>query len=86
MTEQYETLRTAALGGRLPLEARNGLTLFVRRGMWAWARAATPRSPTGPTPPSVPRTTDDDGERAIVHLFAALAMRATERMIHERFA
>ncbi len=36
---QYETLRGAALGDVLPLEARGGLMLFLRRGMWGWARA-----------------------------------------------
>ena len=36
---QYETLRRAALGEGLPVEARSGLTLFLRRGMWGWARA-----------------------------------------------
>ncbi len=31
---QYETLRGAVLGGVLPPEARYGLMLFLRRGMW----------------------------------------------------
>jgi hypothetical protein len=35
----YETLRQAALGEALPPEARAGLTLFLRRGMWGWAQA-----------------------------------------------
>ena len=35
---QYETLRGAALGGVLPPEARYGLMLFLRRGMWGWTR------------------------------------------------
>ena len=28
----------AALGEALPPEARSGLILFLRRGMWVWAR------------------------------------------------
>ena len=36
---RYETLRRAALGQPLPLEARSGLALLLRRGMWSWARA-----------------------------------------------
>src|ERR1700738_870680 len=35
---QYETLRSAALGEALPPEARAGLMLFLRRGLWGWAR------------------------------------------------
>jgi hypothetical protein len=41
---QYETLRRAALGDALPPEARAGLMLFLRRGMWGWARAMGTRS------------------------------------------
>jgi hypothetical protein len=47
ITEQYETLRTAALGAGLPLEARSGLALFLRRGMWGWARAVALPSQVG---------------------------------------
>jgi hypothetical protein len=36
---QYETLRMAMLGEALPPEARSGLMLFLRRGMWGWARS-----------------------------------------------
>jgi hypothetical protein len=36
---QYEALRGAALGDALPPEARTGLLLFLRGGMWGWARA-----------------------------------------------
>ena len=79
MTEQYETLRIAALGERLPLEARSGLALFLRRGMWAWAQtAAAPRTTSRPTRASLPWSTAGGEQRAIVHLFAALAMRSTE--------
>lgn len=31
---RYEMLRLAALGEALPLEARSGLLLFLRQGMW----------------------------------------------------
>jgi len=31
---RYEALRAAAFGDGLPPEARSGLTLFLRRGMW----------------------------------------------------
>jgi len=38
---QYETLRAAALGNALPLEARAGVMRFLHAGMWGWARAVT---------------------------------------------
>ncbi len=41
---QYETLRRAVLGDALPPEARAGLPLFLRRGMWGWARAVAAMS------------------------------------------
>jgi hypothetical protein len=81
--EQYETLRTAGLGERLPLEARSGLVLFLRRGMWAWAQAAAAASTTSrSTRSSLPCSTADE-QRTVVRLLAALVMRSTEPT-HER--
>lgn len=74
---QYETLRGAVLGDALPPEARAGLLLFLRRGMCGWARAVatigTPPQPTGsrPTNWKMPEEL-----RAVVHIFAALAIHA----------
>jgi hypothetical protein len=75
---QYETLRSAALGNVLPLEARAGLMLFLRRGMWGWARAlatmTTFEQPTG----SRPSTWKAPKEyRTMIHIFAAMAIRTT---------
>jgi len=87
VTEQYERLRTVALGGRLAPEARSGLALFLRRGMWAWARAAAAPSTTRrPTRPSLPCSTGSDEHGTVVHLFAALAMRSAKSRTHERIA
>jgi hypothetical protein len=87
VTEQYETLRTTALGGRLPLEARSGLALFLRRGMWAWAQvAAAPITTLRPKRSSLPCSTAGEEQRAVIHLFAALAMRSTKPRAHERIA
>lgn len=36
---RYEVLRSGVFGEPIALEARRGLTLLLRRGMWAWARA-----------------------------------------------
>jgi hypothetical protein len=84
VTEQYETLRTAALGGGLPLEARSGLALLLRRGMWAWARAVTaPITTCHPMRSSYSTSLESEEQRAVVHLFASMAMRSTTPRTHE---
>jgi hypothetical protein len=77
---QYEALRAAALGAALPPEARSGLMLFLGRGMWGWARMlAAARAQQEPirAPPSKP--TQHCERRAVIHLFAALAMGTLDR-------
>lgn len=78
-TDQYESLRKAVLGDPLLPEARNGLNLFLRRGMWGWAkslstmsllREAMPTSWTGTMPPC--------DRVAVIHLLAAMAMNTNE--------
>lgn len=79
---RYEALRMAALGEALPPEARSGLTLFLRRGMWGWSRALAAGSPThqpiyalsfsqlaccDPTP--------------VIHILAAMAMNVPNRRV-----
>jgi hypothetical protein len=89
VTEQYETLRAAAGGDQLPLEARSGLALFLRRGMWAWARgAATPSATSKPARSFLPSSTAiNDEQRAVVRLFAAIAMKSLNNpRTHERIA
>ncbi|MBM4366455.1 MAG: hypothetical protein FJ102_09580 [Deltaproteobacteria bacterium] len=50
---RYEQLRRAALGDAVEPAWRAGLTLLLRRGLWAWARALAaapvepPRLPAG---------------------------------------
>ena len=76
----YEVLRRAALGEALPVEARSGLVLFLRRGMWGWARAlaaATTPAQTIRWRSSTPATADE--HRAVIHVFAAMAMNIHER-------
>jgi hypothetical protein len=74
---RYETLRRAALGDALPPEARAGLTLFLQRGMWGWARAIATVSEVSssadvrPVPWQPPEL-----DRPLIHLLAALAMQA----------
>ncbi len=77
ITDQYETLRGVAWGGRLPPEARSGLGLFLRRGMWAWARAlGMPGEPVPPkrSPLGSGATSARDQSRAVVQVFAAMAL------------
>jgi len=74
---QYETLRRAALGDALPPEARAGLLLFLRRGMYGWARAvATMSAPQRPTASRPPDWTMPEEHSAVVHIFAGLAVNA----------
>ena len=72
---QYETLRMAALGEPLPPEARSGLGLFLRRGMWAWARALT-AAPVQPTRSPWSSPTTPQQHRAVIQLFAAMVLKS----------
>jgi len=79
---QYETLRMAALGSPLPFEARSGLALFLRRGMWGWARVIAKPSTSAPqhsacSPPKTSTTRDE--HRAVIRVFAAMAMNTNSR-------
>jgi hypothetical protein len=80
LVAQYETLRMAVLGEALPLEARGGLMLFLRRGMRSWARSLageSARQEPLPVPCSAPV---EPGERsAIVYLLAAMARKINYR-------
>ena len=85
--ERYETLRGAALGAELPVEARSGLALFLRRGMWGWARAVAvpsmlPRSIRSP----ISTWTTEGEQRTVIHLLAAIAVRSSEWRTYERIA
>jgi len=73
----YETLRRAALGDVLPPEARAGLTLFLRRGMWGWARAIGTRSAVPQPPGARPaHWQPPEADRPLIQLLAALALQA----------
>jgi hypothetical protein len=81
MAARYEALRAAAFGDGLPPEARSGLTLFLRRGMWGWARALTAaprasREQTLPSSAALPFT--HDGRSSVVRLLAAIAMGSND--------
>jgi len=82
---QYEVLRGAALGDALPLQARSGLMLFLRRGMWGWAQVSTAAltttasSPREQIYPSSAAWSAHGGHRAVVHVLAAIAMSNHDR-------
>lgn len=81
VTSQYEALRNAALGHALPPAARSGLSLFLRRGLWGWARVvatagASPPQPRCGAPLSFPAAEEST---TIIHIFAAMAMGAERR-------
>lgn len=77
---QYETLRMAAFGQPLPPEARSGLMLFLRRGMWAWvqALAAVGACETPTRGPSFSPTAP--GERQdVIYVLAAMTANTLNR-------
>jgi hypothetical protein len=77
---KYETLRRAALGGVLPPEARSGLIVFLRRGLWGWTRTvAAARARPAPMPTALSSPVGPAEQSAVVQLFAAMAMRAKDR-------
>ena len=81
IADQYEQLRGAALGQALPLSARSGLMLFLRRGMWGWAQrlaaAANPQQEQR-LPPYALRSAYG-GHATVVHILATIAMSGHER-------
>lgn len=81
ITDQYEVLRGAALGEVLPLKARSGLMLFLRRGMWGWAQALTTaaNSPRVQICPSSGAWSAHGEHSAIVRVLATIAMNIHER-------
>jgi hypothetical protein len=87
ISERYETLRSAALGEGLPPEARCGLALFLRRGMWGWAHAvAISSTPRRPMRAVLVTSTARDEQQTVIHLLAAMAVRSNKSRAHERIA
>lgn len=84
LAERYERLRSAALSGVLPLEARSGLALFLRRGMWGWAQLAVdPSTPSRPSCSSSLQPIVHDERHTIIQLLAAMAMSSTKWRTHD---
>jgi hypothetical protein len=77
---QYEALRSAVLGQALPPEARSGLIVLLRQGMWRWAcrpAAGTVRPEPLPDQTFIPMEPFE--RRAVVYALAGLAMARNDR-------
>lgn len=85
LASEYEVLRAAALGEALPLMARSGLMLFLRRGMWGWAKALTAAADLAPElidrRPFV--SSRRGGHGAVVHVLATIAAGTNHAGLHE---
>jgi hypothetical protein len=80
---QYELLRAAALGEETASQARSGLTVLLRQGMWSWAgvitRGQMAHGPITPFASQPPRSGQPCDRRAVINLLAALAMAISDR-------
>jgi len=79
LASRYETLRMAALGEALPPEARNGLVLFLRLGMWGWARTLAVASVPPPDRRLPPGQVVPRERSACIHILAAMTMHVNQR-------
>jgi hypothetical protein len=81
LASQYEALRAAGLGQALEPEARNGLALLLRRGLWGWARALVPATAVlEPHRSSSRRSADATCHNsALIQIIAAMAMVTKDR-------
>jgi hypothetical protein len=65
----------AALGEPLPPESRNGLSLFLRKGMWAWAQTlAVDNNHKHPICLSSSTSIASHQHKAVIQIFAAMAL------------
>ena len=80
---QYEKLRLAALGEPLLPEARSGLALFLRQGMWAWTRSlAVDKDQEHAT--SLPSSTSiaSRQNKTVIQIFAAMTLNINYGRAH----
>jgi hypothetical protein len=77
---RYETLRSAMLGEALPLEARDGLIVFLHQGMWGWTRMLAARTARPEPIPARSSTSAEPLERrAVIYVLAGMAMTINDR-------
>jgi hypothetical protein len=81
LTSRYEGLRQAGLGGTLTPVERAGLSIFLRRGMWAWVCVVTEPpacAPASSRRPPRSRVTGAPGLDPTVQILASMAMHITQ--------
>jgi hypothetical protein len=85
LASEYEVLRAAVLGEALPLMARSGLMLFLRLGMWGWAKVLTSaaNSPQEPIDRRPSASSTQGGHGAVVHVLATIATSSNHASLHE---
>lgn len=88
LASEYEVLRAAVLGEALPLMARSGLMLFLRRGMWGWAKVliAAAGSSQEPTDRFSSASPMQGGHSAVVHVLATIATSTNHTDLNERIS
>jgi hypothetical protein len=81
--EQYEALRSGALGEDIPVSARQGLVVLLRHGMWKWAQMMT--APPRPCPGHIAELSDIRPTHRdcsdLVHLLATIVTSLPERKV-----
>lgn len=78
-TARYEALRLGALGQAIAPEARAGLMVFLRRGMWAWAQCAVTEPPPQPAPPRRSEFVPAEHDQTLARLLAGMALAIVRR-------
>lgn len=81
--ERTQSQYGALLAQAAPLlpEARRGLLLFLRRGMWAWTQAVATAAAVPPPPTHVTASVFSSPQefRGVIHVFAAMALSSPHR-------
>jgi hypothetical protein len=75
LVSRYESLRTVPLGQILTPECRNGLAIFLHRGMWGWCQTlATMGHTHNPSRSFWPVNVTSNQHTAAIQVLAAIAM------------
>lgn len=75
----YETMRRSAFGEVLLPESRNGLCLFIRQGMWRWARDFASTEIHQTNSKAYQRSVNEHNESPLIHAFASMVLHCDNR-------
>ena len=78
MESQYEVLRQAGAQGPVLPECRNGLALFLRKGMWGWWQDVKRVQDVRELNQSTGMKTGREEQAPLVQLFAALVLNSLQ--------